>query len=143
MMELSAFFESYRLAVESMNPKALTEHFVYPIEISNDEDGSPVLEIRTEEDAIKQMEELVAMHRSVGASSARIVYMTPTEFSGERLQVHVLWTLCDCEGTKLYDFSANYTLAKIDEVLRISALSTNEVARYHHCRTLLQSAAVG
>lgn len=62
--------------------------------------------------------------------SARILNLVPTALSPRLVQVPVHWELLDPAGERLYDFQALYTLAEIEDALRITAIAHNEIRRY-------------
>lgn len=138
---VDAFFESYRMAFERLDAPAIADHFAYPSHITSDMGaGDTVLiPVAAKQEWIGQIERLLAMYRAIGFRSARVLNLTPTELSPHLVQAMVHWALHDGEGRPLYSFQAIYTLATINDTLRITAISHNEIPQYRACLARLQA----
>ncbi len=136
---VNAFFESYRIAFERLDVPAIADHFAYPSHITSDAREITLIPIAAKQDWISEIERLLAMYRAIGFGSARVLNLAPTELSPRLVQAMVHWALYDGVGRSLYDFQAMYTLAKINDALRIAAISHNEIPRYRECLARLRS----
>jgi len=85
------------------------------------------------------LQPLDAMHRAIGFSFARALNLVAIELSSRLVRAVVPWALLNSAGDTLYDFNAAYSLATIDGVVRITAISHNEVPRYRECLGRIQS----
>ena len=130
---------SYRTAFERLDAPAIAEHFAYPSHITSDGDEIGLVAVAAKEAWIGTIEHLLGMYRSIGFGSARIRDASPTVLSPRLMQALVHWELHDGKGHLLYDFQAVYTLARIDETLRITAIAHNEMPRYRACFARLRS----
>jgi hypothetical protein len=137
--DVTGFFESYRLAFERLDTSAIADHFAYPSHITSDTGEIVLSPVVTKPDWIPQIEQLLAMYRAIGLTSARILNLALTELSPRLVQAVVDWALQDDTGSLLYSFQAAYTLAKIDDVVRISGIAHNEIPKYRECLARLKA----
>jgi hypothetical protein len=133
------FFESYRVAFERQDAPAIAEHFAYPSHLTSDAREIDLMAVAAKPDWIGQVERLLAMYRAIGVGSAHVLELASTELSPRLVQAVVHWALHDVSGGRLYDFQAMYTLAMIDDALRITAIAHNEIPRYRECLARLKS----
>lgn len=136
---VNTFFESYRTAFEQLDASTIADLFAYPSHITSDAREIGLIPITAKEDWIGEIERLLTMYRSIGFGSARIVNLALTELSPRLAHAMVKWALFDSGGNSLYDFQAMYTLVKINDTLRIAAVSHNEIPQYRECLARLQS----
>ena len=136
---VTGFFESYRIAFERLDASAIADHFAYPSHITSDSGETVLTPVVTKPDWTRQIEQLLAMYRAIGFASARILNLAVTELSPRLVQAVVEWTLQDTTGSLLYSFQAAYTLAKIDDAVRISAIAHNEIPKYRECLARLEA----
>jgi hypothetical protein len=137
--DVTSFFESYRLAFERLDASAIADHFAYPSHVTSDTGRIVLSPVVTKPDWTRQIEQLLAMYRAIGFASARILNLAPTKLSPRLVQTTVDWALQDNTGSLLYTFQAAYTLAKIDDAFRISAIAHNEIPRYRESLARLES----
>jgi hypothetical protein len=135
---VTAFFESYRLAFERLDAPAIAEHFAYPSHITSDIGQIVLISSVAQTEWIAQIEQLQGMYRAIGFRSARVLNLALTELSARLVQALVHWALYDGGKRLLYDFQALYTLAQINDTLRISAIAHNEMVRYREAVARLQ-----
>jgi hypothetical protein len=136
---VSAFFESYRTAFERFDAPAIADHSAYPSHITSDAGEIGLISIAAKQDWVGKIEQLLAMYRAIGFSSARVLDLAATEISPRLVQATVHWALHDGAGRALYDFEGTYTLAKIHDALRVAAIAHNEIPRYRECLARLGS----
>ncbi len=122
---VDAFFESYRTAFERLDAPAIADHFAYPSHITGEAGEIVLVSVPGRQEWIGKIEQLLAGYRAIGFGSARVLDLAPTELSPRLVQAMVHWALYDGAGRMLYDFQAAYTLVKIDDMLRISAIAHN------------------
>lgn len=125
----TAFFESYVIAFESLEPDAITEHFAFPFHMASDGDE---VSLTTVPDAASWREEiggLVSFYRDMGVATGRMIESSSTELSPRVEHAFVHWQLADAGGADLYDFHAVYTLVDAGGATRIAALAHDEVPR--------------
>jgi hypothetical protein len=136
---VDAFFESYRAAFERFDAPAVADHFAYPSHITSDAQEITLTPIAAKADWVRGIERLLDMYRVIGLTSARVLDLTLYELSPRLVQASVQWEMHDGSGNSLYDFHAIYTLVEINDALRISAISHNEMPRYRACLVRLQA----
>jgi uncharacterized NTF2-like protein DUF6841 len=136
---VNAFFDSYRAAFERSDVSAIADHFAFPLHITSDTGEIALRTIPTRQDWIGMLQQLVAMYRAIGFSFARALNLVALELSSRLVQAVVHWSLLNSAGETLYDFNAAYSLATIDGVIRITAISHNEIPKYRECLARLQS----
>ena len=127
------FFESYRAAFERLDAPAVVEHFAFPCLITGDGDPVSVLPIGGRDQGLAVIERLLGTYRTLGVARARLLSLTPTALSPRLALGVVHWALSTGAGETLYDFDAAYTLALIDDRLRITAICHNESPRLRAC----------
>jgi hypothetical protein len=137
--DVTGFFESYRLAFERLDSSAIADHFTYPSHITSDTGEIVLSPVVTKPDWTRQIEQLLDMYRAIGVASARILDLAITELSPHLAQAVVDWALQDNTGSLLYTFQAAYTLAKIDDAVRISGIAHNEIPKYRECLARLEA----
>ncbi len=136
---VNAFMESYRAAFERLDAPAIADHFAYPSHITSDTGEIVLIPVAAKYDWIGKLEQLLGMYRAIGVTSARVLDLAATELSPRLFLAILHWELYDGSGRSLYDFEATYTLAEIDGILRIAAISHNEIPRYRACIARLQA----
>lgn len=136
---VDAFFDSYRAAFERSDVSAIADHFAFPLHITSDAGQVAPLTVATRQDWIGIVQRLLAVRRAIGFSFARALNLVAIELSSRLIQAVVHWSLLDSAGGTLYDFNAAYSLATIDGVVRITAISHNEVPRYREYLARIQS----
>ena len=139
VIDVTSFFESYRVAFERMDASAIADHFIYPSHITSDTGKIVLLPVVTKPAWTRQIEQLLAMYRAIGFASARVLNLALTELSPRLAQAVVNWALQDDTGSLLYTFQAVYTLAKIDDAVLISGIAHNEIPKYRECLARLES----
>jgi hypothetical protein len=136
---VDALFDSYRAAFERSDVPAIADHFAFPLHITSDAGKITLRTVATRQDWIGMLQQLVAMYRAIGFSFARALNLVAIELSSHLVQAVVHWALLDSARDTLYDFNAAYRLATIDGVVRITAISHNEMPRYRECLARLQA----
>jgi hypothetical protein len=137
--DVTDFFESYRLAFERLDASAIADHFAYPTHITSDTGKIVLSPVVAKPDWTRQIEQLLSMYRAIGFASARILNLALTELSPRLVQAVVDWALQDNTGNLLYTFQAAYTLAQIDDAVRISGIAHNEIPKYRECLARLEA----
>ena len=139
VIDVTGFFDSYRLAFERLDASAIADHFAYPSHITSDTGKIVLSPVVTKPDWTRQIEQLLAMYRAIGFASARLLNLALTKLSPRLVQAVVDWALQDNTGNLLYTFQAAYTLAKIDDAVRISGIAHNEIPKYRECLARLEA----
>jgi hypothetical protein len=136
---ISAFFESYRRAFERFDASAIADHFTFPIHITADSSEIVLTAIPDKPTWMSQLDHLLDMYREIDAASAQVVDLAAAELSPRLFQAVVHWALYDRAGVKLYELDAAYTLARMGDTLRITAIAHNEIPRYRECLARLRA----
>jgi len=126
----AAFFESYRAAFAHGDVAAILDQFAFPCHITSEAREVTLTPIASREEGARMVGQLLAMYRDVGVTTARVLELDATGVSPRLIVALVHWSLDDATGARVYAFEASYTLARFDEVLRITAIAHNEVLRY-------------
>jgi hypothetical protein len=132
-IRVNAFLSSYRKAFEQLDAPRIAGHFAYPAHVTSDAGEISLTPLATDEQWLPQLERLVALYRTIGFRSARVVETNTIEFSPQLLQTTVRWELLDDAGSPLYAFDASYTLVELQGELRIAALVHNELPHLRAC----------
>jgi hypothetical protein len=135
----AAFFESYRVAFAHGDVGAILDHFAFPCHITSEAREVALTSIASREEGTRMVENLLAMYRDVGVSTARVLDLAAFEVSPRLHVALVHWSLDDARGARVYAFDASYTLASLDDVLRITTIAHNEILRYRECLAHIKS----
>jgi hypothetical protein len=81
----------------------------------------------------KTVTHLISMYREIDFGFAEVLALAIDEMSSRLVQARLRWLLRDKAGKPLYEFDAMYTLARNNELFRITALAHNEVPQYRRC----------
>jgi hypothetical protein len=130
---VNAFLSSYRKAFEQLDAPRIAGHFAYPAHVTSDAEEISLTPVATGEQWLPQLERLIALYRTIGFRSARVVETNIIELSPRLLQAAVRWELLDSAGSPLYAFDASYTLVEAEGDLRIAALAHNELPPLRAC----------
>lgn len=133
------FFETYRAAFEALDAAAIADLFAFPLHITSDAGEIALTVAGSREAWTGQVERLLGMYRAIGFASTRVLDLAAAELSPRLFQVIVHWELYDAAGSVLYDFHAMYTLVKIEDALRIAAISHDEIPQYRRSLARLRS----
>ena len=123
------FVAAYRAAFEALDVPAIADLFAYPCQITRDAGEIAVTAVPTRQAWVPQIERLVAGYRTIGVRSAEVVALEVTELTPRLAQASVRWRLSDAEGRAIYEFDASYTLARLAQSTRITAIAHNELPR--------------
>lgn len=126
---IAAFFESYRAAFERFDARAVLEHFAFPCHVTTDTGETAQLISATEADWSRQIDRLLSLYRSLRFQAARVVSLDTVTLTPRVFQARVHWALDAAAGSRLYEFTALYTLIDSDGRLRITAIAHDEVAQ--------------
>jgi hypothetical protein len=139
LSSVNAFFDSYRAAFERFDAHAVADHFAFPGHVTGDMGEITLIPVATKQDWLAQIERIIGMYKTIGVSTARVLELKMTEISPRLVQAVIHWELQNGAGAILYDFDAIYTLAKVGDDLRVSAIAHNEIPRYKACVARLQA----
>lgn len=126
-----AFFESYRMAFEGLEPEILAAHFAYPVHLAGDSgQGDVTLSVVPDKAAwVAQLTQLTQMYRAIGVWSIHMRALVTRELSPRLVQAAVTWALIDDAAEDLYVFEVFYTLAHSEGTLRVAALAHDELPK--------------
>jgi hypothetical protein len=127
---VSAFFDSYRVAFDRLDSEDIAKHFIHPMQSTLDTGGAVLAAVAGPSVLRGNLERLLALYQAMDFGSARVLRLVASEISPCIVQATVDWELLDRAGARLYTFAATYTLVRVDGSLRISALAHNEISRY-------------
>lgn len=125
-LKVSAWLESYQTAFEQLDAEAIAELFVYPLQITGDDEQIRPVILGSREAWTNQLRGLLRGYRGMGFSSAQVLDLSVIEVSTRLFVAAIHWDLRDRSESSLYDFTAVYTLAETGGGLRVTAIAHNE-----------------
>jgi hypothetical protein len=126
----AAFFASYGAAFALADVATVLDHFAFPCHITGDAREVTLTTIASREEGARMVGHILSMYRDVGGTTLRVQKLEAIDVSPRLLVALVHWSLDDATGASVYAFEAAYTLASLDDALRITAIAHNEVLRY-------------
>lgn len=139
--DVRAFFTKYCAAYIRQDARAVVKHFADLVHISGDNGDRVTVHVATPAELLKTISHLLEMYRAIGFATSEAVAVATDEMSPRLVQARVRWLLRDKPGNPLYEFDAMYTLARHDEIFRITAIAHNEIPHYR--RYLAEHAKAG
>jgi hypothetical protein len=138
--DVLAFFESYARAFERCDAAAIAGHCAFPLQIVDDGEGTEPMSVLDRPSWIAVLNRLIELYRRIELGSARFVASTVAEIAPGLLHVLVNWQLENRAGQGLYKFTAVYTVKRLAQGLRITAITHNELSQ---SRAFLESRREG
>jgi hypothetical protein len=132
--DVRAFFTTYVTAYIRQDVPAIVKHFANIVHISGDAGDRVTVHVETVEEMKKTVAHLLEMYRAIDFGSAEVLALATDEMSSRLVQARLRWLLRDKAKNPIYEFDAMYTLARHDEIFRITAIAHNETAEYRRYR---------
>jgi hypothetical protein len=138
---IDRFFQHYGDTFARYDATAVADLYAYPGFALSEAGRITLLTIESRAQWTAQVQKLCDLYRAIDARTARVLKLVATELSPAVHQAAVCWGLDDGRGERLYEFDATYTLAQLDEGLKIVVvISHNEPLRYRACVERLRAA---
>jgi hypothetical protein len=123
------FLDSYRSAYERGDIDAIVDLFAFPCHVTGDGDPASLEVARSREEWKPIIERIVDAYQKIGVKTATIESVWTDNISPHLAVVRVGWHLKNAEGSTLYEFTSVYTLAEVDDRLRVSAVVHDELPK--------------
>ena len=126
-----AFLEAYASDFQRQDKDAVADRYAYPAHVVTHDGGVALVPAPTRDAWLAVIERILKMYAAMGVRRAAMVDLTVASVSPQIAQARLTWDLRG-EGDKpLYQFEATYTLALINERLRIvQVISENEQPKF-------------
>jgi hypothetical protein len=132
--DVRAFFTTYVTAYIRQDVPAIVKHFANVVHISGDTGDRVTVHVETAEEMKKTIAHLLEMYRAIDFGSAEVLALATDEMSSRLVQARLRWLLRDKAKNPIYEFDAMYTIARHDEIFRITAIAHNETAQLRRYR---------
>lgn len=123
------FFDDYRLAFTRDDIDALIGCFAFPLHTVSITADPPAISVSSREDWLPVLRELLAAYRTLDVADALRLEMDLSRPIPGVVAARVHWGLRRSDGSRVYEFTALYTLVQTSGALRIVAIAHDEVAR--------------
>jgi len=129
-----SFLEAYASEFQRQDKDAVADRYAYPAHVVTHDghDGGVALVPASSREAwLAVIERILKMYRAMGVRRAAMVDFSVVSVSSQIAQAHLTWDLHG-EGDKpLYQFEATYTLALLNDGLKIvQVISENEQPKF-------------
>jgi ketosteroid isomerase-like protein len=126
-----AFLEAYASDFQRQDKDAVADRYAYPAHIVTHDGGVALVPAPSREAWLAVIERILKMYAAMGVRRAAMVDLSVVNVSPQIAQASLTWDLHG-EGDKpLYQFEATYTLALINNELKIvQVISENEQPKF-------------
>lgn len=135
--DVRAFFTTYCTSFSRLDAPAIAKHFAEFVHIASDTGKEVRVHVATAAEWRRTIDHLLEMYRAIDFGGAEALALATDALSPRLVQVRVRWALRNRAGVQLYEFDAMYTLARHDEIFRITAIAHNEMGYYRRCLAAL------
>src|SRR4051794_19439529 len=125
----TAFIDRYRRTFETFDLDAITACYAFPVLVVSQGDRVTTMSVPAAEAWRPQVERIVGAYRLLGVSGSTISSLQVAPVTPGIAHATVTWSLHTAAGDPVYDFTASYTLADLDDGTRIVAISHDEAPK--------------
>lgn len=119
----------YRSAFVRGDRDALTDCFGFPVQVLSVADGQTSASVRDRDQWAQVLTWLLNAYRRLGVTDAVPLALEVTEAMDAVATVVVQWQLRRADGGSVYDFSAMYTMARVNGRLLILGIAHDETSK--------------
>ncbi|MCB0912779.1 MAG: hypothetical protein KDB60_14295 [Propionibacteriaceae bacterium] len=120
------FLEGYRTTFESLEAAAITAKFAFPCQVIGQADGVTISAATDAQQWAASIERIVAAYRVLGVASASASSVQVLSVTSGCALVLVTWDLESAGASRVYSFTACYTVVETDDGPRIAAIVHDE-----------------
>jgi hypothetical protein len=124
------FLDGYRAAFVRRDADALLDCFTYPVHVTSVAGGDATVSIAASRDEWRPvLDYLLDAYAKLGVADAGVPELDVAEPLDGVAHARVHWQLRREDGSAVYDFTAVYTLARVDGALRVAAIAHDELPK--------------
>ena len=126
-----AFLEAYASDFQRQDKDAVADRYAYPAHVVTHDGGVALVPAPTREAWLAVIERILKMYGVMGVRRAAMVDLSVVSVSPQIAQAHLIWDLHGDGDRPLYQFEATYTLALLNDGLKIvQVISENEQPKF-------------
>ena len=130
MSSLDDFFEEYRATFARYDADALAALFAFPFQaVSATDDGVAITASATADEWRPVLEGLLGMYRTLGVAEGEPLQLHSAQLTPQTGSARVHWQLRREDGSAIYDFTAVYTLARVDGAWKVAGIVHDELPK--------------
>ena len=129
MVPASQLIEDYRTAFLRADVAELGNCFAYPLQVASVDEGRVSVRIAESQDWPEVLSGLLELYRQLGVADAAMLEVEILQALDSVAIVRVHWDLQRVDGSSVYDFTAVYTLVRVDGSRKIIAIAHDELPK--------------
>lgn len=129
--QVRAFLEAYASAFQRLDKDAVADRYGYPAHAVTYNGGVGLVAIPSREAWTAVIERILQMYGAMGVRRAAMRELRVTDVSPQVAQARLVWALHGEGDRLLYEFEATYTLALLENELKIvQVITENEQPKF-------------
>jgi hypothetical protein len=129
VLQASELIEEYRSAFLRADLSALVNCFHFPLQVASIDVDEVSVSVAGSQDWPETLRGLLELYRRLGVANAAMLAVEISQPLDPIAVVRVHWDLQRADGTSVYDFTAVYTMVRMDGTRKIIAISHDELPR--------------
>ena len=130
MSSIDDFFDEYRATFARYDADALAALFAFPFQaVGSLDDGATITAAENLDGWRPVLEGLLGMYRTLGVAGGEPLELDATELTPQTGSARVHWQLRREDGSTIYEFTAVYTLARVDGAWRVAGIVHDELPK--------------
>lgn len=126
-----AFLEAYASDFQRQDKDAVADRYAYPAHVVTHDGGVTLVPAPSREAWLAVIERILKMYGAMGVRRAAITDLSVVTVSPQIAQAQLTWDLHGEDDRPLYQFEATYTLALLDDGIKIvQVISENEQPKF-------------
>ena len=129
--QAKAFLEAYASDFQRQDKDAVADRYAYPAHVVTYDAGVALVPAPSREAWLAVIERILKMYTAMGVRRAAMIDLSVVSVSPQIARAHLTWDLHGEGDRPLYQFEATYTLALINDGLKIvQVISENEQPKF-------------
>jgi hypothetical protein len=129
VLQASELIEEYRSAFLRADLSALVNCFHFPLQVASIDVDEVSVSVAGSQDWPETLRGLLELYRRLGVANAAMLAVEISQPLDPIAVVRVHWDLQRADGTSVYDFTAVYTMVRMDGTRKIIAISHDELPK--------------
>lgn len=129
MVPASQLIEDYRSAFLRADLAALMNCFGFPLQVVSDTGDQVSVSVADSQDWTEVLSGLLELYRRLEVADAAMLAVEISQPLDPVVVARVHWDLQRIDGTSVYDFTAVYTLVRVDGARKIIAIAHDELSQ--------------
>jgi hypothetical protein len=129
VLQASELIEEYRSAFLRADLSALVNCFHFPLQVASIDVDEVSVSVAGSQDWPETLRGLLELYRRLGVANAAMLAVEISQPLDPIAVVRVHWDLQRADGTSVYDFTAVYTMVRMDGTRKIIAIAHDELPK--------------